>query len=34
MGRNARQRALDIFDIKHIIKTYKKVITQSLNNSI
>lgn len=34
MGRNARDRALDIFDVKHIIKTYKKVINLSLNNSI
>ena len=30
MGRQARQRAIDLFDIKHIIQTYKQVIRQSL----
>ena len=32
MGRQARQRAIDLFDIKHIIQTYKQVIHQSLKS--
>ena len=30
MGHQARQRAIDLFDVKHIIQTYKQVIRQSL----
>jgi len=34
MGQLARQRAIDIYDVKHIINTYKSVIYQSHNSRI
>ena len=34
MGQLARQRAIDIYDVKHIINTYKNVIYQSHNSRI
>ena len=32
MGCNARERAIELFDVKHIIKIYKDVINQSLKS--